>query len=79
MSHALLIALVVVAALACPLHMWWMNRRGKRPLCCPPPRKDDVPVDLETLRARRRDIDAELAQLTAGPPVEASAAQRRQR
>mgnify|MGYP000129582598 CR=1 FL=1 len=61
MSQTLLTGLVVVAALACPLHMWWMNRRGKRAACCPP-RKDERPMDIAALRARRDEIEAQLAE-----------------
>lgn len=61
MSQTLLTGLVVVAALACPLHMWWMNRRGKRAACCPP-RKDERPMDIAGLRARRDAIEAQLAE-----------------
>lgn len=61
MSQTLLTALVLVAALACPVHMWWMNRQGKRPACCPP-RKDKQAMDITALRARRQEIDAQLAE-----------------
>ena len=61
MSQTLLTGLIVVAALACPLHMWWMNRGGKQAACCPP-RKDEAPKDLVALRARRDEIEAQLAE-----------------
>ncbi|MGH2947932.1 MAG: hypothetical protein ACRDPC_17065 [Solirubrobacteraceae bacterium] len=54
---------LVVAALACPLHMWWAHRRGKQAVCCPPRRtQTTLPDDLEDLRARRRDVEAQLAE-----------------
>lgn len=59
MSDLLLIAVIAAAALACPLHMWWMNRRGRRPLCCPPERNEQTaPDDATALRARRAEIEA---------------------
>jgi 3,4-dihydroxy-2-butanone 4-phosphate synthase len=61
MSQTLLTGLVLVAALACPVHMWLMNRRGKRVMCCPP-RKQEQSIDLEALRERRQQIDAQLAE-----------------
>jgi len=63
MSEGLLTAVVVAAALACPAHMWWMSRRGKRAACCPP----QSPLGNEAeLRARRREIDAQLAGFDVG-------------
>ncbi len=71
MSTALLV-LVVAAALACPLHMLWAMRRGKRAACCPPRRGDDV----EALRARQQALAAELTRRArqgtpASPELEA--------
>lgn len=65
MSQGLLIALVVAFAVGCPLHMWWMNRRGKRPACCPP-EKEQPPRDLAALRARRGELEAQLAEFDLG-------------
>ena len=65
MSEALLVGLIVVAALACPLHMWWMHRRGKQAACCPPTR-DQAPDDVASLRERRAEIEAQLAEFDVG-------------
>jgi hypothetical protein len=59
----LLIGLILVAALACPLHMWWAHRRGKQAVCCPPRKAEPaLPDDIESLRARRREVEAQLAE-----------------
>jgi hypothetical protein len=65
MSDVLLVALVALAALACPVHMWWMHRRGRQALCCPPKRAPEraTPDDAATLRARRAEIEARLAEV----------------
>lgn len=62
MSDLLLVALVAVAVLACPVHMWWMHRRGRRALCCPPKRAPEQVTsrDVGALRARRDEIEARL-------------------
>lgn len=63
MSDVLLVALVAAAALACPVHRWWMHRRGRRPVCCSPKKQARAaPADAATLRARRADIEAQLNQ-----------------
>lgn len=56
MSTGLVIVAGVVAR-ACPLHMWWARRRGRRAACCPP--ADRTP-DAATLEARKRALAAEL-------------------
>ena len=59
----LVVGLVVAAGLACPLHMWWAHRRGKQAACCPPRRTQTaLPDDLDGLRARRREVEAQLAE-----------------
>ena len=62
MSDLLLIALIALAALACPLHMWWMNRRGRHPACCPPKKTQQPAMDPAALRARRAEIEAHLTE-----------------
>jgi hypothetical protein len=54
------LAIALVAALACPLHMWWQRRRGQAG-CAPSRagRREDAP--LEELRARREAVGIELA------------------
>ncbi len=58
MSEALL-AVAVVAALACPLHMLWHARRhrGHGRGCCGPQRS----ADAQSLHARRQAVADELA------------------
>lgn len=74
MTDVLLIGLVAVAALACPLHMWWMDRRGKRAACCPPA-GDDARTDVASLRARRREIEARLEEFEVEHEIEAAPTQ----
>jgi hypothetical protein len=56
-----LLILVLAAALACPLHMLWAMRRGKRPICCPTRERPDVDVP----RDRQRALAARLAEATS--------------
>jgi len=65
-SDALLIALVLVAALACPLAMWWQARRG-RPACIVAPRNrsEGVDDDIEGVRARHDELGARIARMRA--------------
>lgn len=66
MTETLLLGIVVVAALACPVHMWWMHRRGRQAACCPPSTVDESRSEsLERLRARRADVEARLAEIDA--------------
>jgi hypothetical protein len=60
--------LVLVAVLACPMHMWWANRQGRRPTCCLPP-PDPTPRDLDALRERRGQIEARIAALDPDVPA----------
>ena len=63
-----LTGLVVIAALACPLHMWWMQRRGKEAACCPA-RRSALPDDVVELRRRRQEIEAQLGELDGAQPA----------
>lgn len=60
MSQPLLLALVVVAGAACPLHMWWQNRRGHRGDASG---DDATSGGMDTLRGRQAQISDEIAQL----------------
>lgn len=72
----LLIGVIALAALACPLHMWWAHRRGKQAVCCPPRRTQAaLPDDLEGLRARRAEVEAQLAEFELGAGHDAEAGQ----
>ncbi len=65
MSDALLIALVLVAALACPLAMWWQARRGRPAACIVAPRNrsEGVDDDSEGVRARHDELGARIARM----------------
>lgn len=68
MSETLILLVAVVAGAACPLHMWWSNRRGKRAACRPP--KREVPEEsVAALRARQADLDRQIEALSAGQPT----------
>lgn len=68
MSETLILLLAIGAGTACPLHMWWSNRRGKRAACCPP--KRGAPASsLESLRARQAEIDRQITDMSAGQPA----------
>ncbi len=55
MSQGLVLALAVLAGLACPLHMWWSHRRGRH-AACGPKRKLDADGQLEALRVRQQHL-----------------------
>ena len=78
MPDALFYALILAAGLACPAHMWWAQRRGKRAACCPPKRQP-APQDLDELLARRSRIEAQIAAsetpATSKSPVTSGSAQ----
>lgn len=68
MSETLILLLALGAGAACPLHMWWSNRRGKRAACCPP--KREAPKEsVEALRARQAALDRQIEALSAGQPA----------
>lgn len=71
MSTAILVAVVLAAALACPAMMWWHSRRGRTAPCCAPGRSEEPPVeDLAALRRRHTELSARLAELEgAAPPA----------
>lgn len=71
MKDGLLIGAVAVAALACPLHMWWMHRRGTRA-----PQRDDAPLDVAALRSRRDEIEAQLAEFEVAGDAQPTTARR---
>jgi len=65
-------ALVVAAvALACPLHMLWRARQGRRG-CCPPARRDTA-VEL---REYHRALAERIESLGGSAPGRESAAER---
>ena len=55
----LLLAIVVIAGLACPIHMLWQTRRGRRG--CIGARGGDRRADA--IRQRQRALDRQLAAL----------------
>ena len=61
MSTTLLVVVVLAAALACPVHMFWQMRSGKRAACCPSGRADE----LRELQGRQRALGGELARRAA--------------
>ncbi len=70
MLNALLIALVAVAALACPV-MMLLGRRGIGPGCalmgCKPKSKEET---IESLRTRQHELGARIAKLETGADAE---------
>lgn len=65
MNGWLLIALVALAGAACPLHMWWQHRRGRRATCCVPGQapENDRSVALEAVSARQAELAAQIREL----------------
>jgi hypothetical protein len=55
-----LLAVAALAALACPLHMVWSARRGRRASCLPTHGRPDE------LRRRQRELADRIEELAAG-------------
>lgn len=68
METALLIAVVLVAGLACPAMMWWQRRRGGEAACCvPAERGRGEPAEAAELRGKNERLSARLAELRGEP------------
>lgn len=68
MLEGVLIAVLVLAVLACPL-MAWLGRRGIGPGCAVTRAHGEGDVeerDVEELRRRQRELGARIAQLEQG-------------
>lgn len=61
MSTGLLVAVAVLAAAACPLHMWWQQRRGRRAACCSPRRRPEEAGGVDALADRQEELARQLA------------------
>lgn len=64
LGDVLIVVAVLGAVLACPAMMWIQGRRGRSAGCCPPLRSGPQiqAADLEALRRRRKQIEAQLAE-----------------
>lgn len=62
-----LVAVAVLAAVACPLHMWWSYRRG-RPGCIPmgKPREGK----LDNVRSAQQTLERSIAEVAARHPID---------
>jgi cell division protein FtsB len=78
MSTTLLVAAAVVAGAACPLHMWWQQRTGRRAACGMPVRRAASEHDVVALRARQQELAAQIAELEAHEPTPEHDARSRQ-
>jgi uncharacterized iron-regulated membrane protein len=64
-TGTLVFGLAAIAALACPLHMWWAHRRGRHAACCSRAQAHGRRTEsLEQLRARRAEVEAQLAEFS---------------
>jgi hypothetical protein len=70
---AVLIAVVVLAGVACPLHMWWSHRRGG-PGCLPAGRGSEG--DLNDVRTVQHKLERSIAELAAQSSLQAPRARR---
>jgi len=61
MSQGVIVGLAVAGGLACPLHMWWSQWRGRQAACCPPGRKAGGDSEIEVLRARQQRLGVLIA------------------
>jgi hypothetical protein len=69
MTDAIILGAAVVAGLACPLHMWWSNRRGRQAACCPSIRTPEGEGEIEALRARQQRLSTLIAEREASRPA----------
>jgi len=65
----LFIPLIVLAGVACPLHMWWHQRQRRQAACRPPrrPSQENGLEDLGAPRARHTTITAQIRKLEPPP------------
>lgn len=68
MATGLLVALVLLAVLACPAMMWFGARRGRAPACAAPGVGRSPDVELEQLRRRQRELAAAIRQVDEHGP-----------
>ena len=66
MSTAL-VAVAVLAGIACPLHMWWSHRRG-RPGCMPAGNRSKG--ELDGVRSAQQTLERTIAEVAARHPIE---------
>jgi hypothetical protein len=62
-----LVAVAVLAGVACPLHMWWSHRRG-RPGCMPVGKPGEG--QLDSVRSAQQTLERSITEVAARHPVE---------
>ncbi|MHB8243181.1 MAG: hypothetical protein ACYDHN_14475 [Solirubrobacteraceae bacterium] len=62
-----LVAVAVLAGIACPLHMWWSHRRG-RPGCMPASNRSEG--EFDSARSAQQTLERSIAEVAARRPVE---------
>jgi hypothetical protein len=62
-----LVAVAVLAGVACPLHMWWSHRRG-RPGCMPAGKRSEGKLD--SVRSAQQTLERSIAEVAARHPIE---------